>query len=76
MSNAEGQGQITATAGPITALNQTKRGAIGGDRETLHGTIQTNADIVPGWDSGGPLGEPAGPASSAWTPRATTRTTR
>ena len=62
MGNAEGQGQITATAGHITALNQTITAsdeAGSTTSETLHGTIQTNADIVPG-DSGGPLASPAG----------------
>ena len=62
MGNAEGQGQITATAGHITALNQTISAsdeAGSTTSETLHGTIQTNADIVPG-DSGGPLASPAG----------------
>src|SRR5271165_6754597 len=62
MGNAEGQGAITATAGHITALNQTitaSNEAGSTTSETLHGTIQTNADIVPG-DSGGPLASPAG----------------
>jgi len=62
MGNAEGQGQITATAGHITALNQTITAsdeAGSTTSETLHGTIQTNADIVPG-DSGGPLASSAG----------------
>jgi S1-C subfamily serine protease len=62
MGNAAGQGAITATAGHIIALNQTitasnEAGSI--TSETLHGTIQTNADIVPG-DSGGPLANSAG----------------
>jgi len=62
MGNAEGQGAITATAGHITALNQTitaSNEAGSTTSETLHGTIQTNADIVPG-DSGGPLASSAG----------------
>ena len=62
LGNAEGQGHITATAGQITALNQTiaaSNEAGSTTSETLHGTIQTNADIVPG-DSGGPLASTAG----------------
>ena len=62
MGNAEGQGAMTATAGHITALNQTITAsdeAGSTTSETLYGMIQTNADIVPG-DSGGPLASPAG----------------
>ena len=62
MGNAEGQGKITATAGHITALNQTITAsdeAGSTTTETIHGMIQTNADIVPG-DSGGPLASSAG----------------
>ena len=62
MGNAEGQGHITATPGHITALNQTITAsdeAGSTTSETLYGTIQTNADIVPG-DSGGPLASSAG----------------
>ena len=62
MGNAEGQGAITETAGHITALNQTITAsdeAGSTTSETLYGTIQTNADIVPG-DSGGPLASSAG----------------
>ncbi len=62
MGNAEGQGHITATPGHITALNQTITAsdeAGSTTTETLYGTIQTNADIVPG-DSGGPLASTAG----------------
>ena len=62
MGNAEGQGGITAAAGHITALNQsiTASDEAGStSSETLHGMIQTNADIVPG-DSGGPLASSAG----------------
>ena len=62
LGNAEGQGHITATAGHITALNQTITAsdeAGSTTSETLHGTIQTNADIVPG-DSGGPLASTVG----------------
>jgi S1-C subfamily serine protease len=62
LGNAEGQGEITATPGHITALNQTitaSNDAGSTASETLHGMIQTNADIVPG-DSGGPLASSAG----------------
>ena len=62
MGNAEGKGSITATPGHITALNQTITAsdeAGSTTSETLYGTIETNADIVPG-DSGGPLASPAG----------------
>jgi S1-C subfamily serine protease len=61
LGNAEGRGVITATAGHVTALNQTITASEGGSTasETLHGVIQTNADIVPG-DSGGPLASSAG----------------
>jgi len=62
MGNAEGQGKITATAGHITALNATITAsdeAGSTSTETLHGMIQTNADIMPG-DSGGPLASSAG----------------
>jgi S1-C subfamily serine protease len=62
LGNAEGQGAITATAGHITALNQSITASDEGgstSSETLHGMIQTNADIVPG-DSGGPLASSAG----------------
>jgi len=62
LGNAEGQGAITATAGHVTALNTTitaSNEAGSTSTETLHGMIQTNADIVPG-DSGGPLASSAG----------------
>jgi len=62
LGNAEGQGAITATPGQVTGLNQTITASENGastDAETLHGMIQTNADIVPG-DSGGPLASSAG----------------
>ena len=62
LGNAEGQGKITATAGHITALDTTITAsdeAGSTSTETLHGMIQTNADIVPG-DSGGPLASSAG----------------
>jgi S1-C subfamily serine protease len=62
MGNAEGRGTITAKPGQVTALNQTITASDDGgstDSETLHGVIQTNADVVPG-DSGGPLASSAG----------------
>jgi S1-C subfamily serine protease len=62
LGNAEGHGEITATAGHVTALNTTvtaSNEAGSTSTETLHGMIQTNADIVPG-DSGGPLASSAG----------------
>jgi S1-C subfamily serine protease len=62
LGNAGGQGAIATVAGHITALNQTITASDEGGStasETLHGMIQTNADIVPG-DSGGPLASPAG----------------
>jgi hypothetical protein len=75
LGNAEGQGSITAAACHVTGLNQAitvsdEGGSV--SAETLHGMIQINADIVPG-DSAGRW--PARPASSAWTPRATTPAT-
>ena len=65
MGNAEGQGSITAAVGHVTGLNQSITASDEGgsvSTETLHGMIQTNADIVPG-DSGGPLA--SGPAFRA-----------
>jgi len=62
MGNAEGQNAIAPVTGQVTALNQTiTAGDQGGSiaRETLHGMIQTNANIVSG-DSGGPLANSAG----------------
>ena len=62
MGNAEGQSAIVPAAGQVTALNQTvTAGDQGGSisQETLHGMIQTNANIVSG-DSGGPLANSAG----------------
>ena len=62
MGNAEGQGHITATPGHVTAVNTaiTASDEAGSTTtETLHGMIQTNADIVPG-DSGGPLASSSG----------------
>jgi S1-C subfamily serine protease len=62
LGNAGGQGSITATAGQVTALDQTITAsdeASSTASETLYGMIQTSADIVSG-DSGGPLASPAG----------------
>jgi S1-C subfamily serine protease len=62
MGNAEGQNTIVPAAGQVTALNQTvTAGDSGGTvtSETLHGMIETNANIVSG-DSGGPLANSAG----------------
>ena len=62
MGNAEGQNAIVPAAGTVTGLNQTiTAGDQGGSvtSETLHGMIQTNADVVSG-DSGGPLADSAG----------------
>jgi S1-C subfamily serine protease len=62
LGNAEGRGSITATPGRVTGLNKTITASEDGastSAETLHGMIQTNADIVPG-DSGGPLVSSAG----------------
>lgn len=62
LGNAGGQSQIAAAAGQVTGLNRTITATDQGGRvqqETLHGMIQTNADIVAG-DSGGPLVNAAG----------------
>jgi S1-C subfamily serine protease len=62
MGNAEGQNAIVPATGQVTALNQTITAADQGGTitsETLHGMIQTNANIVSG-DSGGPLANSAG----------------
>ena len=62
LGNAGGQNAITTAAGQVTALNQTitaSEEAGSTNSETLHGMIQTNADIVAG-DSGGPLAGPGG----------------
>jgi S1-C subfamily serine protease len=62
MGNAEGQSSIVPATGQVTAVNQTiTAGDQGGSvsSETLHGMIETNADIVSG-DSGGPLANSAG----------------
>jgi S1-C subfamily serine protease len=62
MGNANGQDTIVPVTGQVTALNQTiTAGDPGGSitQETLHGMIQTNADIVSG-DSGGAVANSAG----------------
>ncbi len=56
IGNAQGQGgEPTVVTGAITQLNQTITASdeLGGT-ETLHGMLQTNAQIIQG-DSGGPL---------------------
>ena len=62
MGNAQGQSEIVPAAGQVTGVNQTitandQGGTI--SSETLHGMIETNADVVSG-DSGGPLANSAG----------------
>jgi len=56
IGNALGKGGVpTATAGVVSATNQTVTASDqGANAETLHGMIQTDAQIQPG-DSGGPL---------------------
>jgi S1-C subfamily serine protease len=62
MGNAQGQSAIVPAAGTITGLNKTitasdQGGAV--SSETLHGMMQTDADIISG-DSGGPLANAQG----------------
>jgi S1-C subfamily serine protease len=62
IGNAEGQSEITPAAGQITGINQTITASDEGGTtasETLHGMLETNADVVSG-DSGGPLATTAG----------------
>jgi S1-C subfamily serine protease len=62
LGNAEGQSQIVPAPGQITGLNQTITASDQGGTvrsETLHGMIQTNANVVAG-DSGGSLVNSAG----------------
>jgi S1-C subfamily serine protease len=62
MGNAEGQSAIVPASGQVTGVNQTiTAGDQGGTitSETLHGMIETNANIVSG-DSGGPLANSSG----------------
>ncbi|CAN5393153.1 trypsin-like peptidase domain-containing protein [soil metagenome] len=56
VGNAGGTGALSAAAGTVTAVDQTitAAGESGSDPETLHGLIETDADVVSG-DSGGPL---------------------
>ncbi len=62
LGNAQGQSEIVSAVGQVTGLNQTITASDQGGRvssETLHGMIETNANIVAG-DSGGPLVNSAG----------------
>ena len=62
LGNAQGQGSIVPAPGQVTALNRTITASDQGgsvSTETLHGMIQTNADVVSG-DSGGALASSAG----------------
>jgi S1-C subfamily serine protease len=62
LGNAEGQGgPPTIAPGSVTALNQTisPSDSATGATETLHGTIQTSAQVAAG-DSGGPLANARG----------------
>jgi S1-C subfamily serine protease len=62
LGNAEGRSEIVSAPGQITGLHETITASDQGgtvSSETLHGMIQTNADIVAG-DSGGPLVNAAG----------------
>jgi S1-C subfamily serine protease len=62
LGNAEGQGTILPAAGTITGVNQTITASDQGGTittETLHGMLETNANIVSG-DSGGPLSNASG----------------
>jgi len=62
LGNAEGQSQIVPASGQVTGINQTITASDQGGTvksETLHGMIETNANIVAG-DSGGPLVNSAG----------------
>jgi S1-C subfamily serine protease len=56
VGNAGGTGTLVAAAGTVTATDQTitTQAESSVDSETLHGLIETNADIEAG-DSGGPL---------------------
>ena len=62
LGNAEGQSQIVPAPGQVTAINQTITASDQGGTvrsETLHGMIETNANVVAG-DSGGSLVNSAG----------------
>jgi S1-C subfamily serine protease len=62
MGNAGGENVIVPATGQVTALNQTITASDQGGTitsETLHGMIETNAQIISG-DSGGPVADSAG----------------
>ena len=62
LGNAEGQSQIVPAPGQVTGINQTITASDQGGTvksETLHGMIETNANVVAG-DSGGSLVNSAG----------------
>ncbi len=61
VGNAGGTGTLRASAGKVTALNQTITASDenGSSSERLHGLIGVDADIISG-DSGGPLYDAAG----------------
>src|SRR5580704_10208727 len=62
MGNAEGRSEIVSATGQVTGINQTITASDQGgtvSSETLHGMLETNANIVAG-DSGGPLVNSAG----------------
>jgi len=62
IGNAAGTGGAAVVGGSITGLNQTITASdqgSGNGSETLHGMLETNANIIPG-DSGGPLSSTAG----------------
>jgi S1-C subfamily serine protease len=62
LGNAEGQSQIVPAPGQVTGINQTITASDEGGTvktETLHGMIETNANVVAG-DSGGSLVNSAG----------------
>jgi S1-C subfamily serine protease len=62
LGNAEGQGSLIPAAGTITGTGKTITASDEGGSvtsETLHGMLQTDADIVSG-DSGGPLSNTSG----------------
>jgi S1-C subfamily serine protease len=61
MGNAEGESEIVPAAGTITGVNETITASddAADTTETLHGMLQTDADIVSG-DSGGALANSSG----------------
>ncbi len=70
VGNAGGTGELVASTGQVTALQQSiqVQDDVTGAAKSLTGLIEVNADVVPG-DSGGPLldaeGEVAGIATAA-----------